>query len=338
MRSAKSGGGAGYAFFEQRMSSGARDQLELLRDLRRALAEGQLHLVYQPKIHAPSGEITGAEALMRWEHPTRGLVGPDQFIPIAERFGLISAMGNWLIEEACRQAGAWRDQGLQMRVAINLSAHQLRHPDLVDRIDMALRRHDIKPQLLTCEITESVAMEDARTRSGWSSSSAQLGVNISIDDFGTGYSSLSYLRKLRAGELKIDKQLRPRPRDAAPTRARSSTRVIKLAHALGLKVVAEGVETERQHQILRSLGCDELQGFLFARPMSARALSRWAMEDVGPRALEFRDSLYRPTARPARCTRPVEALGRRGRRRSASYNRTDEEPGLHARCRACRRS
>ena len=148
MRSAKSGGGAGYAFFEQRMTNGARDQLDLLRDLRRALADGQLHLVYQPKIHAPSGEITGAEALMRWEHPTRGLVGPDQFIPIAERFGLISAMGNWLIEEACRQAGVWRDQGLQMRVAINLSAHQLRHPDLADRIDMALRRHDIKPQLL----------------------------------------------------------------------------------------------------------------------------------------------------------------------------------------------
>jgi diguanylate cyclase (GGDEF)-like protein len=161
MRSAKSGGGAGYAFFEQRMTNGARDQLDLLRDLRRALSDGQLHLVYQPKIHAPSGEITGAEALMRWEHPTRGLVGPDQFIPIAERFGLISAMGNWLIEEACRQAGVWRDQGLQMRVAINLSAHQLRHPDLADRIDMALRRHDIKPQLLTCEITESVAMEDA---------------------------------------------------------------------------------------------------------------------------------------------------------------------------------
>ncbi len=111
MRSAKSGGGAGYAFFEPRMTSGARDQLDLLRDLRRALTDGQLQFVYPPKVHAPSGEITGAEALMRWEHPTRGLVGPDQFIPIAERFGLINAMGNWLIEEACRQAGVWRDEG-----------------------------------------------------------------------------------------------------------------------------------------------------------------------------------------------------------------------------------
>jgi len=295
MRSAKSGGGGGYAFFEERMTSGARDQLELLRDLRRALAEGQLHLVYQPKIHAPSGEITGAEALMRWEHPNRGLVGPDQFIPIAERFGLISAMGNWLIEEACRQAGVWRDAGLQMRVAINLSAHQLRHPDLADRISMALRRNDIKPQLLTCEITESVAMEDASNAIRMVEKLSALGVNISIDDFGTGYSSLSYLRKLRAGELKIDKSFVLDLETSADARAVVDG-IVKLAHALGLKVVAEGVETEAQHQILRSFGCHELQGFLFARPMSARALSNWAMEDVGPRALEFRDSLYRPTA------------------------------------------
>jgi len=295
MRSAKSGGGAGYAFFEQRMTNGARDQLDLLRDLRRALSDGQLHLVYQPKIHAPSGEITGAEALMRWEHPTRGMVGPDQFIPIAERFGLISAMGNWLIEEACRQAGVWRDQGLQMRVAINLSAHQLRHPDLADRIDMALRRHDIKPQLLTCEITESVAMEDASNAIRMVERLNQLGVNISIDDFGTGYSSLSYLRKLRAGELKIDKSFVLDLETSADARAVVDG-IVKLAHAIGLKVVAEGVETEAQHQILRSFGCHELQGFLFARPMSPRALSAWAMEDVGPRALEFRDSLYRATA------------------------------------------
>jgi len=295
MRSAKSGGGAGYAFFEQRMMSGARDQLDLLRDLRRALADGQLRLVYQPKIHAPSGEITGAEALMRWEHPERGLVGPDLFIPMAERFGLIGAMGNWLIEEACKQAGQWRDEGLQMRVAINLSAHQLRHPDLCDRIDAALRRYEIRPQLLTCEITESVAMEDASNAIRMVEKLSVLGVNISIDDFGTGYSSLSYLRKLRAGELKIDKSFVLDLETSADARAVVDG-IVKLAHALGLKVVAEGVETEAQHQILRSFGCHELQGFLFARPMSARALSSWAMEEVGPRALEFRDSLYRPTA------------------------------------------
>ena len=295
MRSAKVGGGASYAFFEQRMMTGARDQLDLLRDLRRALADGQLHLVYQPKIHAPSGEITGAEALMRWEHPRRGMIGPDQFIPIAERFGLIGAIGNWLIEEACRQAGEWRDGGLQMRVAINLSAHQLRHVDLADRIDMALRRHHIRPQLLTCEITESVAMEDATNAIRMVERLSTLGVNISIDDFGTGYSSLSYLRKLRAGELKIDRSFVLDLETSADARAVVDG-IVKLAQALGLKVVAEGVESEAQHQILRSLGCHELQGFLFARPMTARALSCWAMEDVGPRALEFRDSLYSTTA------------------------------------------
>jgi diguanylate cyclase (GGDEF)-like protein len=294
MRSAKANGGASHAFFEARMMNGARDQLDLLRDLRRALADGQLHLLYQPKIHAPTGEITGAEALMRWHHPERGLVGPDVFIPIAERFGLIGAMGNWLIDEACRQAGAWRDEGLRMRVAINLSAYQLRHPDLADRIDAALRRYDINPQLLTCEITESVAMEDASNAIRMVERLNGMGVNISIDDFGTGYSSLAYLRKLRAGELKIDRSFVLDLESSADARAVVDA-IVKLAQALGLKVVAEGVETEAQHHILRSLGCHELQGFFFARPMSARALSTWAIEDLGPRALEFRDSMYHAT-------------------------------------------
>jgi diguanylate cyclase (GGDEF)-like protein len=295
MRSAKSNGGASHCFFETRMVSGAREQFDLLRDLRRALAEGQLQLLYQPKIHAPSGEITGAEALMRWHHPQRGLVGPAIFIPIAERFGLIGAIGNWLIEEACRQAGVWRDEGLRMRVAINLSAYQLRHADLADRIDTALRKHRINPQLLTCEITESVAMEDASNAIRMVEKLGAMGVNISIDDFGTGYSSLAYLRKLHAGELKIDRSFVLDLETSADARAVVDA-VVKLAQALGLKVVAEGVETEAQHQILRSFGCHELQGFLFARPMSALALSAWAMEDDSTRGIEFRDSLYKQTA------------------------------------------
>ncbi|MDQ2927034.1 MAG: EAL domain-containing protein, partial [Pseudomonadota bacterium] len=295
MRSAKSNGGASHCFFETRMVSGAREQFDLLRDLRRALAEGQLQLLYQPKVHAPSGEITGAEALMRWHHPQRGLVGPAVFIPIAERFGLIGAIGNWLIEEACRQAGVWRDEGMRMRVAINLSAYQLRHADLADRIDAALRKHRINPQLLTCEITESVAMEDASNAIRMVEKLGAMGVNISIDDFGTGYSSLAYLRKLHAGELKIDRSFVLDLETSADARAVVDA-VVKLAHALGLKVVAEGVETEAQHQILRALGCHELQGFLFARPMSAVALSAWAMEDDSTRGIEFRDSLYKQTA------------------------------------------
>ena len=295
MRVAKRMGGATYCFYEPRMTSSERDQVELLRDLRGALARGELELFYQPKVHAPSGEITGVEALLRWQHPQRGMVSPTVFIPIAERFGLIGAMGNWVIDQACRQSRQWRDQGLLMRVAVNLSVHQLRSPDLVDRISRALSEHQVNPHLLTCEITESVAMEDAEGAMQTSERLAAVGVNISIDDFGTGYSSLAYLRKLRAVELKIDRSFVLDLETSSDARAVVDG-VIKLAQALGLKVVAEGVETDEQHQILRGLGCDELQGFLFARPMSAQALMAWATQaDDGDR-LDFRDSLYQPTA------------------------------------------
>ena len=294
MRSAKATGGATYCFFEARMISGAREQVELLRDLRRALAQGELELYYQPKIHAPSGEITGVEALMRWHHPQRGMISPTIFIPIAERFGLINGLGDWMIDEACRQARAWREEGLRMRVAVNLSVYQLRQADLAERISQALKRHHINPKLLTCEITESVAMEDAQTTKRVFEDLALVGVHISIDDFGTGYSSLSYLRKLPAEELKIDRSFVLDLETSADARAVVDA-VVKLAQALGLKVVAEGVETEAQGRILASLGCDELQGFLYARPMSARALSLWASDVEEARPIEFRPSLFGET-------------------------------------------
>lgn len=294
MRTAKSSGGATYCHFEARMISGLREQTELLRDLRCALARGELELYYQPKIHAPTGEITGAEALMRWQHPRLGMVSPGVFIPIAERYGLIGALGNWLIDEACRQIRAWRDNGLRMRVAINLSVHQLRQPDLVERIARALREHEINPGLLTCEITESVAMEDAEGTIKFFGQLAQLGVSISIDDFGTGHSSLAYLRKLPASELKIDRSFVLDLETSEDARKVASA-VVNLAKSLDLKVVAEGVETEGQNRILREFGCDQLQGFLFAKPMSAKALALWAMDDVGPRTMTFRSSLFKET-------------------------------------------
>ena len=269
MRAAKGAGGDCCSFFDARMSNSAREQVELLQDLRGALAGGQLELYYQPKVHAPSGEITGAEALLRWHHPQRGVILPSVFVPLAERFGLINSMGNWVIGEACRQARVWRDQGLLMRVAINLSVHQLRNPELIERICEALHEHQVNPQLLTCEITESVAMEDAEGAMLMFEKLAAVGVHISIDDFGTGYSSLAYLRKLPAGELKIDRSFVLDLETSRDARAVVDA-VVKLAQALGLKVVAEGVETEQQHTILRSLGCDELQGFLFAKPMPAK--------------------------------------------------------------------
>ena len=294
MHASKLTGGATYCFYEPRMSTGAREQVDLLHDLRSALAKGELEMYYQPKVHAPSGEITGAEALMRWHHPTRGMISPTVFIPIAERFGLIGTLGNWVIDEACRQARVWRDAGLRMRVAINLSVYQLRQVDLADRIIEALRKHNINPKLLTCEITESAAMEDAVETMKVFDMLAGIGVHISIDDFGTGYSSLSYLRKLPAEELKIDRSF-VQDLGTSEDAERVVDAVIKLAQALQLKVVAEGVETEQQYAILRSLGCDELQGYLFAKPMSASALAQWAMNDIGPKDMDFRESLFGET-------------------------------------------
>jgi diguanylate cyclase (GGDEF)-like protein len=294
MDAAKSSGGATYAFFEARMAAGLREQTELLRDLRNALSKGELQMYYQPKIHAPTGEVTGAEALMRWHHPKRGMISPSIFIPLAERFGLIGSLGNWVIDEVCRQIAAWRDGGLRMRVAINLSVHQLRQPDLIERIASALRANAVNPGLLTCEVTESVAMEDTEAAIRIFGELAQIGAKISIDDFGTGHSSLSYLRKLPASELKIDRSFVMDLETSEDARKVASA-VINLAKALDLQVVAEGVETEGQNRILREFGCDQLQGFLFAKPMSAKALALWAIEDVGPRTLTFRSSLFQET-------------------------------------------
>eukprot|EP01137_Pigoraptor_chileana_P016188 Opistho-2@5685 len=202
---AKRLGGACHCFYTAGMDKDSREQLDLLRDLRRAVERKELELFYQPKVDAASGQITAAEALLRWRHPTRGLVSPVVFIPIAERFGFMRELGNWVIEDACRQAQVWREAGLRMRVAINLSAHQMRQQDLVARIESALSKHKIHPSLLTCEITESVAMEDTQATQDAFRSLGRLGVHLSIDDFGTGYSSLSYLRQLPASELKIDR-------------------------------------------------------------------------------------------------------------------------------------
>jgi len=309
MYAAKRSGGACYCFFEPSMEADAHEQLDLQRDLRLALEKNELELFYQPKIDARSGKVTAAEALLRWKHPSKGMIGPATFIPVAERFGLIGVLGNWVIEDACRQARAWRDKGLRMRVAINLSAFQMRQDDLVDRITTALARHRIDPSLLTCEITESVAMEDTRATQTTFQRLGDAGVHLSIDDFGTGYSSLSYLRRLPAEELKIDRSFVMDIDTSADARAVVDA-VIRLAHALGLKVVAEGVETESQRDLLVKMGCDELQGFLFAKPMSARSLMLWASDDRA-RETAFKASLFGETM-------PVDSLKDSGARRAGT--------------------
>ena len=294
MGEAKAAGGASHTFFEARMMQGKRDRLELLKDLRRAVELKQLELFYQPKIHAPSGEITGAEALLRWHHPTRGMISPDLFIPMAERYGLITQIGSWVIDESCRQMRAWRDMGLRIKVAINLSVIQLRQADLPAEIARALETHQVNPDLLTCEVTESSAMDDVKTTLRVLGDLDRLGVHISIDDFGTGHSSLSYLRTLPADELKIDRSF-VMDLEASDDARKVARAVVNLAKSLNLKVVAEGVETEGQNRILRELGCDQLQGYLFAKPMSAKAIALWATEDEGPRAMNFRASIFKET-------------------------------------------
>jgi diguanylate cyclase (GGDEF)-like protein len=294
MYASKRSGGSKHCFYSNAMDADAEAQFELLRDLRKAVVAKEFELFYQPKIDAKSGKVTAVEALLRWKHPTRGMLLPSTFIPIAERFGLIGAIGNWVIEDACRQSRQWREKGVRMRVAINLSAHQMRQDDIVERITDALQSHKIHPSLLTCEITESAAMEDTRTTQTTFRRLGELGTHLSIDDFGTGYSSLSYLRKLPAEELKIDRSFIQDLEHSADARAVVDA-VIKLAHALGLKVVAEGVENQRQQQVLVQMGCDELQGFLFAKPMSARALMLWAVNDRSEGASVFKPSLFDET-------------------------------------------
>jgi diguanylate cyclase (GGDEF)-like protein len=294
MRAAKAHGGGAYTEYDARMGVDVREQQELAHDLRGAVQRGELELVYQPKVDARSLQVTAAEALLRWHHPRHGIVSPSLFIPIAERHRLIGDIGNWVLEEAARQAGVWRDAGLRMRVAFNVSAYQMRQDDFADRLAAALKANRLQPSRFTCEITETVAMEDTRVTQEAFERLRKLGVHISIDDFGTGHSSLSLLRRLPAAELKIDRSFVADIATSAEARS-IVTAVVQVARALNLRVVAEGVEKPDQVNKLVMLGCDELQGFLFARPMSARSLGLWASDVKTPEALAFRASLFRET-------------------------------------------
>lgn len=295
MEQAKRSGGGRWVMFDARMDRDAAEQIELSEDLRHAAERDELCLHYQPKVDAQTGRIRSLEALVRWKHPTRGMVSPGVFIPIAERFGQINSLGQWVIEEACRQLGLWNAQGRVLCTSVNLSAYQLRQEDLANHIAAAMARHGVQPAQLICEITESVAMADTDITQRVLAALSQLGVRLSIDDFGTGYSSLSYLRQLRADELKIDRSFvrdLPANRDARAV----VDAVIRLARALNLKVVAEGVENREQHDILLELGCDELQGFFIAKPMEASAL-----ETVGVFTAAAGDT--QPVAQDEACAR-----------------------------------
>ncbi|MDB6146155.1 MAG: Sensory box/GGDEF family protein [Pseudomonas sp.] len=269
MYHAKGAGKNGYSFFDVSMNTNARNQLQLLQDLRLALRHQQFCLYYQPKFDAATGLPIGAEALLRWHHPEHGLLLPDKFIGLAEKTGLIIPIGEWVLNEACRQMHLWYEQGYtHWRIAVNLSALQFCHTGLVNSVAKALELNNLPANSLTLEITETTAMSDADASMTVLQQLSDMGVDLSIDDFGTGYSSLMYLKRLPANELKIDRgfvrDLEHDSDDAAIVSA-----IVALGQALGLRIVAEGVETDTQQSFLTKLGCNSLQGFLLGHPLPA---------------------------------------------------------------------
>jgi len=281
MYAAKRAGGGGWAMYQPGMGGNPGEQAALQQALRLALARGELSLHYQPKVQAASGAVQGLEALLRWRHPERGMVSPAVFIPVAERCGLIGQIGQWVIDEACAQLARWRDQGWHGQVAVNLSPHQLRQPELVARVLDALARHALQPTQLVLEVTETAMMENLQADGQVLARLSAIGVTIAIDDFGTGYSSLAYLRRLPARELKIDRSFVQDVDTDSDARAVMQA-VVGLAHALRMQVVAEGVETVGQRTLLTAMGCDLLQGYLLARPMPAEAVLPWLAAQPRP--------------------------------------------------------
>ena len=273
------------------MNSVTQDKVKLESDLHEALALGQFELHYQPKVDTATGGIHGDEALVRWRQPQRELIPPGEFIPMAEACGLIDSIGAWVVREGCRQARAWQLEGLpHLRVAVNLSAFQFRHGNLLQMIREALQAADLEPRFLEVEITESALMSDPEESVTILEQLSRMGVVVSVDDFGTGYSSMSYLRRFPIDKLKIDRgfiaELISRADDASIVKA-----IVSLAHSLHLKVVAEGVETEEQLALLKSIGCDQYQGFWFSPAVPAPSFATLLRESQ-----QKSDSIVDPAA------------------------------------------
>ena len=277
MYHAKERGKNNFQFYQAEMNASALERLELESDLRHAQEQGQFVLHYQPQYSSDGRRLTGVEALLRWNHPTRGLVPPDEFIPVLEELGLVVQVGEWVLEEACSQLKAWHEEKIRIpKVSVNLSARQFAEGDLESRIAVIVERTGLPPACLEVELTESILMRDVGSAMQMLNDLKRLGLCIAVDDFGTGYSSLNYLKQFPIDILKIDRSfvdgLPDGEQDAQIARA-----IIAMAHSLNMMVIAEGVESQAQLEFLREHGCDEVQGYLLGRPMSAQKLSEQLM-------------------------------------------------------------
>jgi diguanylate cyclase (GGDEF)-like protein/PAS domain S-box-containing protein len=286
MYRAKESGRNGFHFYEPALTEAVLFRHQLETDLHEALPRGELAMHYQPIIEIATHRLVGVEALMRWQQPTRGIVPPDLFIPVAESIGLIQELGIWALDEVCRQLARWREQGLHLHAAVNVSSRQI--PDGLSPALLGglLDKHGLQPKDLVLEITESILLCDIQAAQQWMDAVRAMGIRIALDDFGTGYSSLSYLQRLHWDVVKIDKSFVQEMGETASSRALVET-IIGMGHLFGLGVVAEGVETAEQFSALRDMGCEFAQGYFLSRPLPAAAILQLTQEDV-------RDGVFMP--------------------------------------------
>jgi EAL domain-containing protein (putative c-di-GMP-specific phosphodiesterase class I) len=297
---AKSRGRGSYQFFAPAMNVEASRKLHLESRLRRAIERDELLLHYQPVRDVASGEIVGAEALVRWYDSDMGLVSPGEFIPVAEDTSVIIPIGSWVLRRACKQLQQWQADGLRpIRLSVNLSSHQLADPGLIELVSRTLDEYGVSPAQLELEVTETAIMRDDEVSLASLRGLDELGVGLVLDDFGTGYSSLSHLRRFPFTRLKIDRsfvrEIPANPDDVALTQA-----IIAMAHSLRMTVVAEGVETQEQAELLREQGCDEFQGFLFSRPIPPEGFTRFLESEKPSEASEQADLSDPPQGRSRR--------------------------------------
>lgn len=297
MYAAKDAGRNAYRFYTADMNARVQARLQLETDMRRGLMDDEFFVVYQPQIDMNSGRALGVEALLRWRDPERGIIGPDEFISIAEESGMIQALGARVLRDACRQVMVWHRQNMMLRLSVNLSVQQLQHDSWLSVVEEALKSSGLPARYLDLEITESVIITHPEKAVATLEKLKQMGVSITVDDFGTGYSSLSYLTRLPVQSVKIDQRfvhgLEQNRSDEAITLA-----IIALSHSIGLRVIAEGVETVAQYEFLKTHGCEEAQGYLISRPLEEPELrSWWMMQEEENRIVGRQHDMWRAQAK-----------------------------------------